>query len=176
MTASNPFELYNDLVTEIDIVKTGAVSMGKLLYELHTDDAFLEATGEGIETWQSFLAQPEIAMSVSEANRLIQIYEQFVLRLGVDEDELAQIPVKNLQYLLPIVKQLENDEEVLGLLNDAGSLSQRDFRERIKEYKDDDGVRTYTYIVMRRCNETSTMRKVQGIDSDTIKTALNIND
>lgn len=179
---SNPSELHHLLTNEVEMSKHGFVSMGKLLYELKSNDSYLQAVGEGIETWQSYLAQPEIGLSVGEANRLIQIYETFVLKFGIEEGYLASVPVKNLHYLLPMAKYMdevsENGEEhpIHALLADAAHLSQRDFRERVRDLQNDDGVRTYEYIIMRKCRETGGMRKVHDIESEVIKTTFGLDD
>lgn len=168
---------YNSLVQTVSISKIGSVKMGKLLYELKRDESFREAVGDGIETWQSFLAQPEIGLSVSEANRLIQIHETFVIKFSVDEAYLATVPIKNLHYLLPVVKEMDDSTEVGNLVNEAAHLSQRDFKERMHDIRtDDSGVRTYEYIVMKKCVETGGMRKVHEIPSDTIKSTFGLDD
>lgn len=158
--------LHSYLVINVSESKSSAVAMGKLLYALKENDSYREAIGDGIDTWQSYLGQPEIGLSVGEANRLIQIYEVFVIDKGYPESEVAEVPIKNLHRLLPVAKA---GEEINELFEDAKVLSQRDFREKLQDFKDDSGVRTYEYVLMRKCIETGTMRKVHDIPSNELK-------
>lgn len=167
MGSKTPFEYHAELELVTRASKENFVTMGRLLASLKNDDAYQEAQG-GYETWQSYLAQPEIGLSVSEANRLIQIYDTFVRRFGFEEEHIATVPIKNLHYLLPIAKDMEDREEVGGLLDDAASLSQRDFKERLQDYKNDDGVRTYQYIIMQKCLETGGLRKVHDYSPEDV--------
>lgn len=148
--------------------------MGKLLRELKDGDKYKEAVGAGIDTWNDYLAQPEIGLSIGEANRLVQIYGEFVVRLGFDEEYVATIPLKSIHYLLPIVKSMDGEDDVDGLLEDARNLSQKDFKERLFEIKHEDKERTYEYLVMEKCIETGNMTKVHDVNSDLIKETFNL--
>lgn len=164
-----PFELHTELLESIAFTKTGFVIIGKLLYQLNTGSKFLKAVGEGINTWEDYIAQPEIGLARGEASRLMQIYEEFVLRLGLSEEEVAKIPVKNIHYLLPIVKGKKTTKEMMSLIDDARHLSQKDFKERVYEAKHEIDERTYEYLVMKRCVETGNLSRVHGITSEKIK-------
>lgn len=146
--------------------------MGKLLHELKDKSAFKKAVGAGIDTWDDYIAQPEIHLSRGEADRLIQIYEQFVLRFQFDEDFVSEIPIKNLHYLLPIAKASGDEDDIEELLYAAKDLSQRDFRERVGEIKYPE--RTYEYLIMKRCVETGSLTKMHDIDSESIKERFNL--
>lgn len=175
-------ELHHDLTTRVNESKAGFIEIGKLLYHLKQDNRFLEAVGEGIDTWGAYIAQPEINLTNAEANRLMQIYETFCLKWGTPENEIAEIPIKNLHYLLPIAKELNTEfvddaDQLVELLNAAETLSQRDFRERVRDIRHgEDGVRTYEYLVMKKCVETGSMQKVHGLDSETIKQSFGLQD
>jgi len=165
-TSLVPFNLHQQLVEVILHSKKSFVVMGKLLYELKNKSLFKKAVGDGIETWEDYIQQPEIGLSRGEADRLLQIYEQFVLRYGFDEDFVSGVPIKNLHYLLPLAKG-DKDANMEELLSAAKELSQRDFRERVGEIKYE--TRTYEYLVMKRCVETGSLSKVHDIDSEIIK-------
>ena len=180
MAASREISLahsqHQQLVGVIALSKKSFVVMGKLLHELYQSGNYQYAVGEGIESWGAYLAQPEINLTKAEADRLMQIYEWFVINFGVDESELETVPIKALHYLLPIAKR-SDAEEVLPLLDEARELSQRDFRERVHELKHgENSIKTYEYMVMRKCVETGSMQKIHGLDSDTIKEALNLSE
>ncbi len=169
----SPHKLHEYLLHVVSISKKSFVVIGKCLYYLKKDGAYQDAVGKGADSWEDYLRQPEIGLAVGEASRLIQIYEQFILRLGYDEDTISDIPVKNMHYLLPLVKKLKDRDETDELVADATLLSQKDFKERIYDRKaesvGDGATRTFEYMIMRKTLETNTLDKVMDIDSDTIK-------
>ncbi len=145
--------------------------MGKLLYELKQSSKFKLAIGKGIDTWDDYIAQPEIQLSKGEAERLSQIYEYFVIQYGISEEELSEVPIKSLHYLLPIAKKNEDKDDMKEMVLSASTLSQKDFKERIGELKYGDD-RTYEYLVMKRCIQTGTLTKVHDISSQDIKNSF----
>lgn len=169
-------ELHQMLVAVVGYSKRSFVAMGKLLFALKYDNQYRNAIGSGINTWEDYLKQPEIGLAAGEANRLIQIYEEFCLRLGYDEDTISAIPVKNIHYLLPIVRKFDDREDTDELVADATFLSQRDFKERLYDRKVEQGepTRTFEYMVMAKTVETGTMSRVMDIDSETIKRTFNL--
>ena len=122
---SSPRSAHENLVNLIRESKVNFVQMGALLYFLKKDDNFKSSVGS-IETWAEYLRQPEIGLSLGEANRLEQIFETFCIKFGYSTDRIANVPVKNLHYLLPIAKNAEDIEE---LLSDAEHLSPNDHME-----------------------------------------------
>ncbi len=168
------YELHTELVTIINYSRRSFVAMGKLLYELRLGDNFTKAIGAGIDTWDDYIAQPEIHLSRGESERLMQIYDYFVLRNGISEDELSEAPIKSLHYLLPMAKK-ENNLDISEMVKSASTLSQRDFREVVGDIHYGDG-RTYEYMVMKRCFETGSLTKVHDITSEQIKETYNLDD
>jgi hypothetical protein len=173
----DPHSLHKALVMVVSFSKKSFVTMGKILHELKEGEKWRDAIG-GIDTWAAYLKQPEIGLTANEANRLIQIYYHFVIRLGYDEEKISDVPLKSMHYLLPLAKEAESQEQIDGLLEDAISLSQQDFRDRLYDAKADklgaSATRTFEYMVMKKTLETGTMERVPGIDSDTIKETFNL--
>lgn len=157
-------EAHQQLVDAIGLSKKNYLQTAKLLSQLKNE--YQLAVGEGIDTWQDYVTQPEIGMTVGEANRLIQIYDVFIEKMGYPEEYIASIPLKNLHYLLPLAKKGEDTGQ---LMEDASVLSQKDFRERVYEFKNDTDERTYSYMIMRKCDQTGSLNKIHGIESDKIK-------
>lgn len=167
----NNFDAHNLLVGIIKNSKVNFVQMGAVLKYLKEKDRFKETTG-GVDTWQDYISQPEVQLSQSEANRLISIFETFCEKFGYSIDEISEIPVKNIHYLLPIAKKTDDKTFVENLLEDAKVLSQKDFREKI--FEDKGGVKTYEYILMQRCIETGTMRRIHDIESEALSRFFNL--
>jgi len=164
-----PYDYHKFLLELVVNAKQNFVLMGRMLYHLDQDESFKNVVGEGIDTWNEYLQQPEIGLSKGEANRLIQIYENFVLRLGFSIETVSEVPVKNLHYLLPLVKGTDDVDEVADLLADATMLSQKDFREKIYESKNPEEEQTYEYLIMKKSIQTGSLSKVHDIPSELIK-------
>ena len=62
------------------------------------------------------------------------------------------------------------------LIEQARTLSDRDFREVIVENNTPNYTPTYSYMVMRKCKETGSLTKVHGITSDEVAQAFNLNE
>lgn len=168
-----PPELYTSLVARTEVMNYNFITLGKTLKDLKEGDRFKQAIGD-IDTWQHFVKQPEVGLTVGEANKLIDLYTTFVLELGYSEEQLSYISLKNLKVLLPVTKQgVQNLDE---LLEQARTLSDKDFKDALIETSESlvEVPRTYKYVVMRVCNETKNMTKVHGIESSSISEAFNI--
>jgi hypothetical protein len=144
------------------------ITRGKLLWELKANNLYREAFGEGVDTWEEFLRSPEIAISTSEANRMMQMYEYFVIKYKLDEEELTTVPIKSLHHMLPRLKAGEIEEEQLEELIHAGkTLTFNEFKERLQDMQTGQA-RTYQFSVMKRCNETGNLSRVQDITHEEI--------
>jgi len=172
-----PPALHKALLMVVSFSKKGFVTMGKILHELKEEEKWKRAVGS-IESWQDYLKQPEIGLSTNEANRLIQIYYTFIIKLGYDEEVIAEIPLKNIHYLLPLAKNVDNPGEIDALVQDALVLSQKDFKARLWDLKAEEmglaTTRTIEYMVMAKTLETNTLDRVYDIDSDLIKQTFNL--
>ena len=150
------------------------VEKGRLLWMLRADNLYREAFGEGVDTWEEFLRSPEIALSVSEANRTMQLYEYFVLKSEIEVELLEEIPVKSLQHMLPRLKSGEvSKDELPEMIGAAQTLTFNEFKERLYDVVNkSDGTRTYTFVLMKRCNETGNLSRVVGTEHEDLLRAF----
>lgn len=162
------YALASELISLQKVRRKIDVVRGKVLWQLHANNLFRQAFGEGVDTWEEFLRSPEIGLTTSEANRAMQLYEYFVLKFELPENELEQVSVKALTHLLPRVKSgAVTKEEAIELLGDAKELTFFEFKERLQDVEVGEE-RTYTYMVMRRCNETKNLSKVVEISNEDV--------
>jgi len=83
----------------------------------------------GYDTFESYIAQPELAFSRSSVYRLIQIYKKFVLENNVAPERLSEIEWTKLAVVTPHV----NKDNMENLLHDAKELSRSDLKQKIKD-------------------------------------------
>lgn len=120
------------------------------LYEGYADN-FIDA-----------VKSPEIGFSPSEAETLIKMSRMFGLL------ELNDLPSHN------NMKLMVNKEVHMELLKDAQVLSTTDFKEKIKDEQTGTQERTYTYEVIKRCNETGNIKRVYDEEKEeAIKSLVN---
>lgn len=163
-------ELYKELMNVLRLGRLAGAMLGEKLFKLKANNDYQKAIG-GEPTWAEFLKMPEIALDVREANRAMEIYEEFCVKRGYSTEMLAEAGVKNIHYLLPLVKKGEIEEkEIKGLLQAGAELPQASFRERLQDVKGGD--RHYEFVLMRRCIETNNLQKVHEIESAQILEAF----
>lgn len=168
-TSSHARELLDSLVSLQKVRRKIDVERGRILYQLYSNRTYKLVYGDGIDTWEEFLRTPEIGLTVSEANRAMQLYEYYIIKYSCSEDILQSIPVRTLQHILPSLKSGISREKLDTLLENARELTFFDFKERVRDmdYGTD---RTYSYMVMRRCNETKNLSRVIEISNEDILT------
>lgn len=144
---------FNQIVQSVREYKQALWTMGMTLR--YAKDNYESLVGEGINTWASFLEQPEIGMTVREANSLVQLSEWANgIRVPFEDVNLSTARFCT-----------KNGCPTEGLEEDMSVLSLRDFKDRHYEVVNgEDAPRTYTYLVMKRCVETGNLTKVYGVE------------
>lgn len=111
--------------------------IAEALYEIRKCEYY---TILGYHSFQEYAESPEIAIGKSQAYKLANIYECYVIELGNKPEDLDNVPdLDRLGMVIPLIKALmeENkpgaEEKISGLLEDAKVLSRRDLRERKRE-------------------------------------------
>lgn len=110
------------------------------------------------DNFMDLVKSPEIGFSVDEANTLIRMYNMFCML------EPEDLPGHH------HMKMMIKKDVSMDLLESAKTLSVKDFKELIKDEETGTQDRTYTYEVVKRCNETNSITKVY--DEVELKEAL----
>jgi hypothetical protein len=122
----------------------------------------------GLDNWYQFLEQPEIDISPQEASKLINNYE-FIVKYNLPID----IPQRRLDLL-------KKSDDPSKLYDDTKLLSIKDMKETMvdinNEKENKPNTRTFNYVIMQKCNETSTLKRVYGVESKEILEKFNINE
>lgn len=169
--ATNAHELHTDVETLVKASFRQDIRLGEKLYHLKSGGLYKKAIGSGINTWGDYIKQPEVNLTAHRANKLIRLYEHFILQIGYKPEDLDGVPTYALDYIAS--KNLFDVTAISVLLDDARVLTAKDFREKYHD-EVEKTERTYTYLIMRKCVETGNMEKVHDIKSDEIKSKFNI--
>lgn len=125
-------------------------------------NSYRDLVGEGIDTWHDFLNQPEVGMTVREANELISIADKLTY------EQYCDMPTATAKYLVRLKIDLGDE-----ILYSASTLTTKDFKERYFDIKtNDEGQRTYSFMVMKKCNETGNLTKVHEVESEEVLKAF----
>lgn len=132
--AKEAFDSFQRLRT-YQVTGTGIdLELAKELYYLKKDNRYRMILGydkADKPTWKSFLAQPDVQISVPKAVRLLKIYETYIITYKIKVEEIAGIDSNSLQRLATVV----NGNTVRSWINKAKNLSRADLY-RILEYGD----------------------------------------
>lgn len=135
----------------MDTIKELAVAYRRFLIELGKEFTIIKETNgyKGFaDTFIDFCKSPEIGFTHSEVQQLMKMYKLF----GLLEPE--DLPSHHNMKLM-VSKAVD-----MTLLEDAQTLTPTDFREKIKDDETGSQERTYTYEVIKRCNETGNIKRV----------------
>lgn len=155
-------DLHLDLLELVVENRKVLFTIGDLLLRLRQGEKYLKAVGSGVDSWSDYLSQPEIGMSVAEANNLINVYK-LVCTYPIPEEDYLQIPLATLKEM---VRQDTQSEE---LIETAKNLSTRDFKDRYFEAThDEEPSKDFVYMIMKRSLDTGNLKKVHGIESTDI--------
>lgn len=128
------FDLYQKLVQAIRQQKILFLVLGRLLKDIRDGKLYLQLGEGGFKSWEEFISNPEISIGQSTARMYIAIYEEYVLRIGMTEQEVAELPVTRLQRLLPIVNK-KDPNEARAIVEDMSVLGKRDFDIEVRKRK-----------------------------------------
>jgi hypothetical protein len=147
--ADRPATKYEVFINNVNIYKNQLVRLGARLADAKENrDEWIG----GEMSWADFVAQPEVGMSVREANGLIKLFEWLCE---------VQIPVENLNLA---TARFAASKDILDpeLHEDMKVLSLKDFKDRHFDVvkKQDNAPQTYDYMVMKRSKETGTLSRV----------------
>lgn len=165
------YSIHQGLVSYRAMSKKEEWDLAKLLYVLRRNELWRFAVG-GFDSWEDYLKQPDVNLSRHKADKLVRVYEFFVVERGYTVANLWEVPWYALDYISKKGGDLD-PEEINSLLDDSKHLTQKDFKENFFDVKDG-GDRTYTFVVMRKCDQTGNLEKVHGLESNFIKDKLGL--
>jgi len=134
------------------------IVIGKLLKEIRENKYYKTLD---YENFTQFLESEELGFSREKAYLCIKVYEYYIEFLQLDPDHIAKLNVSRLSMMVPILKKIEDKEEVVRQIEDYSGLRHGDFVREIKNKSNQDGkpsvywsVETSKWIVNYYANTT----------------------
>lgn len=122
------FEIHQKVIEAKQDIERSFIKLGGLLKEIR-DQRIYESLG--YDTFESYIAQPELAFDRSTVYAIIGVYEDFVLSVQSDIDKLAKIGYAKLNR----VRQFKNQDNFEEWIKKAEVLSLSDLSAEIREAK-----------------------------------------
>ena len=126
--AINAHNLHERLVTLKGEIMGRGLMVGKILYEIQENELYLTL---GYDTFETYIADPDLAFKRSTAYKLKGIYEQWVLNFGYKIEDLKPIAQDKLIEAGKVAHEETKDE----WLEKARSLSRSDLNIETAEAK-----------------------------------------
>lgn len=106
------------------------VELAGLLYDFRENEEWRKL---GHETFEAWLAQPDVELSRSEVFKLTQAHQELVLNRGVEPKDLARIGFSKVSEVLPVIRQGKVTVEVA--LAAAEELPRSDLRQEVQSWE-----------------------------------------
>lgn len=123
--AQKAHEVESKIKTGTGAIKQVWIALAGHLHEFYTGRMWEPLGHDKFESW---LGTPELGLKRSQTYQLIEVYEEFVVKRDVTQEDLAGLDMSKLAVVLPALRKGDVDlEEVLA---DCETLSRSALREK----------------------------------------------
>ena len=152
LTVQEAHKNFEKIVILVSDISLRWLFIGQLLWD-NRDKSYWEKLGH--ESFNAFLASPELGLGQSTLYRFIHLYELYCLRLNLDPKDISDISYEKL-YLIKDKVKINNKEDWLAK---ARTLSQSDLMIEIKEHEENKGFKVKKdYPQFYRCRDCGKWR------------------
>jgi hypothetical protein len=127
LTPVAAFELEAEIVAKRAGQLSTWVPLAGALYRFHSGEGWRQRACESFNEW---LAQPEVNLGRAEAYALIAAWRELVVEREVAVGDIAELDPSKVQVVLPAIR---GGVEVQDALSDCASLSRSDLREKYQQ-------------------------------------------
>ena len=124
--AEEAFKNNQNIIAIKNSIGKNLLELGSLLKTNHNEKYYKVL---GYDTWEEFLAIPEISISRFFAYKLIQICETWIDKFGVSQEKLQGIDSEKLYLMGTMINENLTAEEVEERLEQARHLSRSDIKQ-----------------------------------------------
>ena len=126
------------------------LDLGKELHELVEGREYIDM---GYASFEQYVSDPDINISIRKGHQCKAVYKKYVLDLGLHSDALLPAGVTKLE----LVAQLVHTENVWEWIATASTLSVKDLHARIKDMKADPAAMIKVYARRMGAKELFTL-------------------
>lgn len=127
MPDDRAFHLEADVLDKLAAARHQWVPLAASLHAFHAERGW---TDRGCESFQEWLAQPEVGMSYRSAKDMIDAYGCLCIARGISAAELAEVDPSKIAVVLPALRAGRVD--AARALADCRALARNDLRERYR--------------------------------------------
>jgi hypothetical protein len=120
-------QLEREIQLGVRSIRAAWVLLAERLYEFHRDDAWQVL---GFDSFNEWLAAPEIDLGYRQTMRLIEAYREMTIERGISRDSLELAEITKVAVVLPAVKA--GTVSAQDALADAQTLSRTDLEEKYR--------------------------------------------
>lgn len=128
LTSDEAHGLQTQVVEQVASQRSSWVVLARYLADFHSGKGW---TSLGIESFNEWLAQPEISLGRGDAYAMIGAWRELVVEREVELEELAVLDISKVAVVLPVIRSGEVDLE--EALSDCAALSRSDLRARYQD-------------------------------------------
>jgi len=132
LTVQQAHKNFEKIIILVKDISQRWLFLGQLLWE-NREKGYWEKLGH--ESFNSFLAAPELGLSPTTHYKFIHLYELYCLKLGFDPKDLVDISYERLM----IIKDKISPTNKENWISKAKSLSQSDLMIEVKEHEQNVG-------------------------------------
>lgn len=126
------WQIYEELKKAVRMQATLFLVIGRCLKLVRDESLYLHLGEGGFGSFGEFLSNPEIGIKPSTAYLYIRIYEYYIEKLAMKEEEVASVPINRLMRLLPILRVREEDE-AKSVIKEISTLGNKDYEAYVAE-------------------------------------------
>lgn len=114
--------------------------IGKLLKQIRDEKLYEQLD---FINFGEFLYSNEVSFSKESAFMYIRVYEYYILKLRMTEEQVGKISVSKLSMMIPVLKGIEDESKAIEMVEEYGVLTHSDFMLKIRQEKKDDKPKVY---------------------------------
>jgi hypothetical protein len=134
------FDVYQKLLFAKRSHEVLFLVIGRLLKEIRDAELYRKLD---YENFGDFLGSEEVSFSRESAYLYIRVFEYYIEHLELDEGRIQQINVSRLALMMPLLRRIEDKQEVLDKINELSTLRHKDFMLKIKQARSNDKPSVY---------------------------------
>ena len=125
------YSYYENIKTARQKLGEYYLDLGYFLKEMKERKLYRYLGEGGYETWNQFLASPEISIKYVTAEVYIQVYRYYVEGLKLPKAEIIAIPLNQLNIMRTKLDKLPSQDAKLEMIEKAKTLGYSDFQKEM---------------------------------------------